>query len=141
MRPFAEGYVEPIRMANRSPEPLGDFVSRTRNEKGLSCADVSNQSARLGKRISASYVNRIENKRIKNPSPESLRALAHGLGIPAEDLLARAAGLVAPGGQSEELHLVTRFRELSPDLRLVVLDIVDAFHSKASRRTPRPRPA
>ena len=128
-------------MANRSPEPLGDFIGRIRDEKGLSCADVSNQSARSGKRISASYVNRIENKRIKNPSPESLRALAYGLGIPAEDLLARAAGLVAPGGQSEEHHLVTRFRELSPDLRVVVLDIVDAFHSKASRRTPRPRPA
>ena len=141
VRPFAEGYVEPIRMANRSPEPLGDFVSRTRNEKGLSCAEVSEQSARFGKRISASYVNRIENKRIKDPSPDRLRALAHGLGIPPEDLLARAAGLVAAGGQSEELHLVTRFRELSPDLRLVVLDIVDAFHSKASRRTPRPRSA
>ncbi len=141
VRAFAEGYVEPITMANRSPEPLGDFISRIRNEKGLSCTDVSKQSARFGKPISASYVNRIENKQIKNPSADRLRALAHGLGIPAGDLLARAAGLVAPGTQSEELHLVTRFRELSPDLRLVVLDIVDAFHSKASRRTPRPRSA
>ena len=128
-------------MANRSPEHFGDFIRRIRDENGLSCADVSNQSVGSGKRISASYVNRIENKRIKNPSPENLRALAHGLGIPAEDLLARAAGLVAAGSQSEEHHLVTRFRELSPDLRVVVLDIVDAFHSKASRRTPRPRPA
>ena len=141
VRPFAEGYVEPIRMANRSPEPLGDFISRIRNEKGLSCTDVSEQSARFGKAISASYVNRIENKRIKNPSPDRLRALAHGLGIPAEDLLARAAGLVAAGGQSEEHHLVTRFRELSPDRRVVVLDIVDMFHSEASRRTSRPRSA
>jgi transcriptional regulator with XRE-family HTH domain len=127
VRPFAEGYVEPIRMANRSPEPLGDFISRIRNEKGLSCTDVSKQSARFGKPISASYVNRIENKRIKDPSPDRLRALAYGLGIPAEDLLARAAGLVAPGDQSEELHLVTRFRELSPDRRVVVLNIWICF--------------
>ena len=142
VRPFAEGYAEPIRMANRSPEPLGDFISRIRNEKGLSCTDVSKQSARFGKPISASYVNRIENKRIKNPSPDRLRALAHGLGIPAEDLLARAAGLVAPGGESEELHLVTRFRELSPDRRVVVINIVDMFYSEeSSRRTPRPRSA
>jgi transcriptional regulator with XRE-family HTH domain len=142
VRPFAEGYVEPIRMANRSPEPLGDFVSRIRNEKGLSCTDVSKQSARFGKAISASYVNRIENKRIKDPSPDRLRALAYGLGIPAEDLLARAAGLVAPGDQSEELHLVTRFRGLSPDRRGVVLNIVEMFHSEqSSRRTPRPRSA
>ena len=142
VRPFAEGCLEPIRMANRSPEPLGDFISRTRNEKGLSCADVSKQSARFGKSISASYVNRIENKRIKNPSPDRLRALAQGLGIPAEDVLARAAGLIAPGGQSEEHRLVTRFRELSPDRRVVVLNIVDMFHSEqSSRRTPRPRSA
>lgn len=141
VRPFAEGHVEPFRMANRSPEPLGDFISRIRSEKGLSCNDVSKQSSRAGKPISASYVNRIENKRIKNPSPDRLKALAHGLGIPPEDLLVRSVDLVAPGVQSEELHLVTRFRELSPDLRLVVLDIVDAVHSKASRRTPRPRSA
>ena len=95
----------------------------------------------LWKTDSASYVNRIENKRIKNPSADRLRALAHGLGIPAEDLLARAAGLVAPGGQSEELHLITRFRGLSPDRRVVVLNIVDMFHSEQFRRTPRPRSA
>jgi transcriptional regulator with XRE-family HTH domain len=103
---------------------------------------VSKQSARFGKPISASYVNRIENKLIKNPSADRLRALAHGLGIPAEDLLARAAGLVASGGQSEEHHLVTRFRELSPDRRVDVLNIVDMFHSEqSSRRTVRPRSA
>lgn len=128
-------------MANRSPEPLGDFISRIRNEKGLSCTDVSKQSARFGKPITASYVNRIENKRIKNPSPDRLRALAHGLGIPVEDVLARAAGLVGAGGQSEEHHLVTRFRELSQDRRAVVLNIVDMFHSEASHRTARPRSA
>jgi transcriptional regulator with XRE-family HTH domain len=140
VRPFAEGYVEPIRMANRSPEPLGDFIRRIRNEKGLSCTQVSKQSGRFGKPISASYVNRIENKRIKDPSPDRLRALAHGLGVPAQDLLARAAGLVAPGGQSDEHHLVTRFRELSPDRRVDVLNIVDMFHSEQSaRRTARPR--
>lgn len=142
VRPFAEGHAEPIRMANRSPEPLGDFISRIRNAKGLSCTDVSQQSARFGEPISASYVNRIENKRIKDPSPDRLRALAHGLGIPAEDVLARAAGLVASGDQSEELRLVTRFRELSPDRRVDVLNIVDMFHSEqSSRRTPRPRSA
>ena len=141
VRPFAEGYVEPIRMANRSPEPLGDFISRIRNKKGLSCADVSKQSARFGKPISASYVNRIENNQIKNPSADRLMALAHGLDIPAEDLFARATGLVAPGSQSEELHLVTRFRELSADRRSLILSIVDVFHTEQSRRTSRPRSA
>lgn len=140
VRSCVEVSVEPVKMANRSPKPLGDFVRRIRNEKGLSCSGVSKESARFGKRISASYVNRIENNHIKDPSPDRLKALARGLGIPAEELFARAVGLVAPGSSSEELHLVTRFRELSPDLKAIVLSIVDMFHSQQSRR-PRPRSA
>ena len=142
VRPCVEINTEPVKMANRSPEPLGDFISRIRNEKGLSCADVSKQSARFGKPIAASYVNRIENGHIKNPSTGRLRALAHGLDIPAEDLLARAAGLVTPSDKSEELRLVRRFRELSAERRDDVLKIVDMWYSEqSSRRAPRRRSA
>ena len=131
---------ESIRMANRSPEPLGDFVRRIRNKKGLSLTDVAKQSARFGPPIAASYVSKIENDPTRKPTAVALRALAHGLSIPAEDLLARAAGLVTPGDQSQELYLVTRFRELSPDRKIDVLNIVDMYHSERSaRRTPRPR--
>lgn len=129
-------------MANRSPEPLGDFIRRTRNDKGLSCAEVSNRSGRHVEAISASYVNRIENNQIKDPSPTILRALADGLDIPPADVLLRAAGLVPPGEPAEEHHLVTRFRELSQDRRIDVVNIVDMyFAEKSSRKTPRPRSA
>ena len=129
-------------MANRSPKPLGDFVRRTRNEKDLSCNDVSRQSVGFGKRISAGYVSRIENNLIKNPSADRLMALARGLDVPAEELFARAFGLVLAGSSPEEQHLLTRFRALSPDRRAIVLNIVDMFYSEqSSRRTPRPRPA
>ena len=129
-------------MATRSPEPLGDFVQRIRKEKGISCKDVENQSARFGKPIAASYVNRIENNPTLKPTANRLRALAHGLGIPAEEVLARAAGLVDPGVKSEELHLLSRFRELSAEIRVAVLEMVDMWHSKESpRRTPKRKPA
>ena len=128
-------------MGNRSPEPLGDFIRRIRNEKGLSLVDVSKQSARFGQSITPSYINRIENDPTRKPTANRLRALAHGLGVPVEELLARAAGLVAPGGKSDELHLVTRFRELSPERRADVLKLVDLWHSENSRRTPRRRSA
>ena len=142
VRPCVKGSVEPIRMANRSPESLGDFVGRIRNEKGLSLQGVSKQSARFGKPITASYVSRIENQLAKNPSPDRLKALAKGLGIPAEELLKRAAGLIASGGESDELQLVTRFRELSPERRVDVLNMVDMWHSQeTSRRAPRRRSA
>ena len=141
-RPCVEVNVEPIKMANRSPEPLGDFVRRIRNEKGLSLEDVSKQSSRFGKRITASYVSRIENHPKLKPTADRLRALAHGLGVPVEELLARATGLVASGGKSDELQLVTRFRELSSERRADVLKIVDLWHSEeSSRRIPRRRSA
>ncbi len=129
-------------MANRSPEPFGDFVRRIRNKKGLSLTEVAKQSARFKPSISASYVSKIVNEPTRRPTAVALRALAHGLSIPAEDLLARAAGLVDPGDKSEELHLLSRFRELSTERRADVLKMVDMWHSdEIPRRTPRRKSA
>jgi len=126
----------------RSPEPLGDFVRRIRNKKGLSLTDVAKQSARFGPPIAASYVSKIENDPNRKPTAVALRALAHGLGVPAEDLLARAAGLVDPGDKSEELHLLSRFRELSQERRDDVMKMVDMWHSEeVPRRTPKRKSA
>jgi transcriptional regulator with XRE-family HTH domain len=109
-------------------EALGQFVLRIRKEKNLSLADVSKQSADFGKRISASYINRIENN-LQRPTPDRLTALANGLGIPVQELLARAVGLAPSGESSDELHLLTRFRELSPERKRDVLAIVDLWYS------------
>jgi transcriptional regulator with XRE-family HTH domain len=115
--------------ANRSPENLGDFVRRTRKEKNLSLADVSKQSAHFGKLISASYINRIENN-LQRPTPDRLAALANGLGVPVQELLARAIGVTPSGESSDELHLLTRFRELSAERQTDVLNIVDMWYSQ-----------
>lgn|SRR5215217_2190608 len=128
-------------MANRSPEPLGDFIRRIRKEKGLSCNGVEAQSGRFGPPIASSYVSRIENDPTRKPTAVALKALAYGLGVPPEELLARAVGLFEPGGKSEELQLLSRFKELSPEKRNFVLDIVDMLYSKESRRTPKRKPA
>ena len=125
-------------MANRSPEPLGDFVRRIRNKKGFSLTDVANQSGRFGPSIAASYVGKIENDPSRKPTVVAVRALAHGLRIPPEELLARAAGLVDPGIETEKLQLFSRFKELSPEKRGFVLDIVDMLYSKEPpRKTPK----
>jgi transcriptional regulator with XRE-family HTH domain len=143
VRPRVEVNLEPTKMANRSPERLGDFVRRIRKEKSLSLEAVSKQSARFGKRITASYINRIENEPTRKATTDRLTALANGLGIPAQELLARAAGLVAPGGKSEdEIHLLTRYKELSPGRKADVLKLVDMWYSEeSSRRSSRPRSA
>jgi len=125
-------------MATRNPKPFGDFVQQTRQEKNLSCKDVEKRSARFGKPIAGSYVNRIENNPALNPTAVALKALAYGLGVPPVELLARAVGLVEPGVKSEEVQLLSRFRELSPEKRGFVLDMVDMLYSKElPRRTPK----
>src|ERR1044071_874097 len=130
-------------MANRSPDPIGDFIRRTRLEKGLSLADVAKQSARFGRGITASYINRIETDPTRRPTADRLKALALGLGVPVEELLARAVRGVAPrGDEADELHLLTRFRELSPARKADVLKMIALWHSEeSSRRTPRRRSA
>ena len=129
-------------MANRTPETLGDFVRRIRNKKGLSLTDVAEQSGRYGPPIASSYVSRIENDPTRKPTAVALRKLAHGLGIPPEDLLVRAAGLIDPGVNSEERYLLSKFRELSQERRDDVIKIVDLWHSEEiPRRTPRRKSA
>jgi transcriptional regulator with XRE-family HTH domain len=104
-------------------ERLSDFVRRIRNEKGLSLAAVSKQSALFGPRISASSINRIETDPTRNPTVASLKSLALGLGIPVPELLAHA---IKPMSRDEAdwLSLITRFRELSPkrksDVRMLI---------------------
>jgi transcriptional regulator with XRE-family HTH domain len=112
-----------------SQETLSDYVRRIRTEKHLSCADVERRSARFGKPITGSYVNRIENEPRLNPTAVALKALANGLDVPVPELMARAFGIASYGGHSsEELSLLTRFRELARERKEVVLKLVDFFY-------------
>ena len=111
-------------------ESLGDFIRRIRTEKNLSCADVSRRSFRSGKPIAGSYVNRIENNPKLCPTANRLKALADGLGVPAEEVFARAIGFAPEGETPEEIELLARFKELSPERRDDVLSIVDLYYQK-----------
>ena len=112
-------------------ESLGDFVRRIRAEKNVSCADVSRRSGRKGqRRIVGSYVNRIENNPKLGPTADRLTALADGLGVPAEELFARVVGYVPEGESSEEIELLARFKELSPQRRDDLLSLVDLWYQK-----------
>ena len=119
-------------MPNQNLETLGDFVRRARWEKNLSCEDVSKRSARFGPRIAASYINRIENEPTRRPTVDRLKALAYGLGIPVEELLARAAGLVPSDSDSNDAFrlVVARFRALPPERKVDVIQIMNLWYSQ-----------
>ena len=117
----------------KNPERLGDFVRRIRNEKRLSLADVSSQSARFGPRISASYINRIETDPTRNPTAAILKSLAHGLGVPVPELLAYAIRPINRA-EADEIALVTRFTELSPQRKSLVWKLIQLFQSETSTK-------
>src|SRR5207244_9806304 len=68
---------------------LADYVRRVRNEKNLSLAQVS---ARSRGQISKTHINRIENGTGTRVSLIKLRALARGLGVSEDALVAVAQG-------------------------------------------------
>ena len=83
-------------------ESLAEFVRRERIDKNLSTGDVSRRA--LGE-ISDTYVNRIENGLVKNPSPEKLIALAKGLGV-SEDEVFRVARGLSPDTPSDVREII-----------------------------------
>lgn len=79
---------------SRNPvDDLGDFVQRVMSDKGLSTLEVESRSKRGGREgISDAYVTRIKNKQVKNPSYAKLIALARGLDVTEDEVLAIAHG-------------------------------------------------
>jgi transcriptional regulator with XRE-family HTH domain len=112
-------------------ESLADWISRIRNAKGLSLTDVERESARHGKKIAGSYVNRIENGLVPRPSADRLRALAHGLREPEELVMAIATGRTpASPNDALEMQLLAHFRELPNDYKEDLLKIVRVFNAE-----------
>jgi transcriptional regulator with XRE-family HTH domain len=119
----------------KANETLADFVRRVRAEKNLSLSDVERQSGRHGGKIASSYVSRIENGYNNNPGPGKLKALARGLDVPEDEIMAVAFGR-APKTDAEarELKLLGYFRELPGDRQDDVIRMVRALHSAHSKK-------
>ena len=112
-------------------ESLGQFVRRIRTEKNMSCMDVSKRSARKPqRRISGSYINRIENNPKLCPTANRLKALADGLGVRRKNCLRELLGFAPEGETPEEIELLARFKELSPQRREDLLSLVDMYYQK-----------
>jgi hypothetical protein len=72
---------------------------------------------------------------LKMTRPADRRLIASGLsplglGVPVEELLPRAMGVVPSGSSNDEFELLVRFRRLSPERRADVLKIVDLWYSQ-----------
>lgn len=119
----------------KEPESLADFVRRVRHEKGLSLAGVERQSARHGRRITGSYVNRIENGLKKKVSGDRLVSLARGLDVSEAEIYAANEGKPLAKSTAIEERLLTRFRALSADKQEEFFRILDAVQPAPSQAT------
>src|ERR1041385_9149378 len=107
---------------------LADYVRRIRNEKNLSLAQVSSRSyGRMGK----TRINRIENGPVNRGSLFKLRALALGIDVPEDDLIAVTRGKPARKDLTEnEAKLLSNFRQLYADRREDVLIMLNALAAR-----------
>ena len=119
----------------KANETLAEFVRRVRSEKNLSLSDVERQSARHGPKIAKSYVSRIENGHNDNPGPEKLKALARGLDVPEEEIMAVAFGRSPKSpAEARELKMLGYFRELPGDRQDDVIRMTKALHAAHSKK-------
>jgi transcriptional regulator with XRE-family HTH domain len=96
-------------MNQNKAESLGEMVARIMDSKNLSSFDVERRS---GNKINQSYVIKIKNGRVKNPSDEKKQALADGLGVTFEEVSAAARGIKLEASTFEEkLKLAVRGSE------------------------------
>jgi len=73
---------------------LGEKLRLYRNAKGLSLRDVEKET-----KISNSYLNQLEQGKVKEPSPHMLHKLASFYGVPYTSLL-KLAGYLVPNEEA-----------------------------------------
>lgn len=118
-------------------ETLGEFVRRTRAEKGFSTRTVA---ARSGGSISDGYVSRIENGYAINPSPKLIRALARGLGIKEDILFSVVRGQAAQIDDIEDFYgtalyeLYQRRKQAAPEDQKLIDEFIDMVLDRMKRR-------
>ncbi len=132
LRVPSEGSVAMRSRQPTKPESLGDYVRRKRLEHDppLSLKDVQRQSGRQGKRIAATYVNKIENGDARKPSLDRLVALAVGLGVPLDELIGVAIGKPRAKSDIQRQRMISTFENLPDEQKDDVLQFTRTLEKK-----------
>lgn len=109
------------------PHDLGAAIANARSRLGQTAQEVGAASA-----ISATYVRKLEQGVVNDPSPRVLRRVASALDVPFRTLMQSAGYLEGLDEQGDPLVIPT---QLSEDERRAVLAFVDFL---AARRCGRP---
>lgn len=119
-------------------ETLEQYVKRVLREKGLTLSDVER---RAGGTISDSYVAGITNGNVRNLTLDKLKALARGLGVTEDKIIAVASGLasLAEDGfhQSDFASLFKKYKYLSEQDKKEVQVLLQVLDNEIERRQMR----
>jgi len=88
-------------------ESVGDRVKRRRIALKLTQEELAERSRRVLSTISQGTISRIEKGETENPDSKTLQAIAHGLGIGAEELLGGTTAVSALSPTQSERELPT----------------------------------
>lgn len=110
-------------VVNTVQERIGSYVAQIIKDKKLNYREIAR---RANNQISHSAVGDIINGRVKDIRVETLQALAKGLGVPEDDLLAVAFGKKGKRGILES-RLLHCFRDLPLDRQQILVLIAEAL--------------
>lgn len=121
----------------KQTEDLSDYLRRKLNEdETLTLRKIEERS---GRKITHSYLSKILNRVVKNPSVEKLQAIAKGLGVPDDEVLAAVRGKRPeddPHFLKSRLGLLSlKFDKIPIDKRVNVEALIDLLDREVERLT------
>ncbi|MFZ4628237.1 MAG: helix-turn-helix domain-containing protein [Blastocatellia bacterium] len=127
----------PTLPAKEKDESLSAFIRRIISEENLSQRQMVERAARMGFRITQSYISQIMSGTATNVTIEKLQALAAGLNRPEEELFD-----IARGGKTEDRvlldatisSLLVKFRQLSDQDRSEMTILLKALDREIEDR-------
>src|SRR5262249_33242162 len=108
---------------------LNDYIRKRLKEMSLSAAAISKNARRAGVRLPSSTLSTLARSDYANPSVETIKALAAGLGAPLEELIAEAFDIDLDFRQVGEVdsqltRIILKYRALSADERHEIAGIM-----------------
>ncbi len=121
-------------MQNTNADKLAEYVRTVLAEKKLSTYQVAKNA---GGGIDQSTVSRIKNGDIKNPSLPILKALAKGLGVTEEEIIALARGVqprTSAVNNERFQSMALKFDQLPPEGQEKTRELIDYLDSILDKR-------
>jgi transcriptional regulator with XRE-family HTH domain len=88
-------------------EDLSAYIIRICKEKNLTSQDIETNAERMGRKVARSHISRLISGGSGNPTIESIRAIADGLGEPIEDVIKAAFNI----GKDQNIERKIRLRQ------------------------------